>query len=54
MMDLIAALKDLQPFFAWAPSWVFTVVLMAVALVGRLPAPRSREIVVTRTAGSAG
>jgi len=32
-MTLITALKDLQPYFAWAPTWVFTVVLMVLALV---------------------
>jgi small-conductance mechanosensitive channel len=31
-MNLIAKLKDLQPWFAWAPPWVFTLALMALAL----------------------
>ncbi|CAN7353785.1 mechanosensitive ion channel [Phenylobacterium sp. LjRoot225] len=37
-MTLITALKDLQPLFAWAPDWVFTLVLMALALVVALVA----------------
>ena len=35
-MHPITALKDLQPWFAWAPPWVFTLVLMALALVAAL------------------
>jgi small-conductance mechanosensitive channel len=37
-MDLILALKDLRPLFAWAPAWVFTLALMALALVVALVA----------------
>ena len=37
-MSLIEELKDLQPWFAWAPPWVFTLVLMALALVVALAA----------------
>jgi small-conductance mechanosensitive channel len=37
-MQLTDALKGLQPWFAWAPSWVFTLVLMALALVAALVA----------------
>ncbi|MDB5446390.1 MAG: Small-conductance mechanosensitive channel [Phenylobacterium sp.] len=32
-MSLTEELKDLQPWFAWAPPWVFTLVLMALALL---------------------
>lgn len=35
-MTPISALKDLQPWFAWAPPWVFTVVLMLLAFVAAL------------------
>lgn len=35
-MHPIIALKDLQPWFAWAPPWVFTLVLMLLALAGAL------------------
>jgi small-conductance mechanosensitive channel len=36
MMHVVEALKDLQPWFAWAPPWVFTLVLMALALAAAL------------------
>lgn len=35
-MYLIIALKDLQSWFAWAPPWVFTLVLIALALAAAL------------------
>lgn len=35
-MHPIQALKDLQPWFAWAPPWVFTLVLMLLALAAAL------------------
>lgn len=35
-MSLTTALKDLQPWFAWAPPWVFTLVLMLLALAAAL------------------
>jgi small-conductance mechanosensitive channel len=37
-MNPITALKDLQPFFVWAPAWVFTLVLMVLALGAALVA----------------
>jgi small-conductance mechanosensitive channel len=43
-MHPITALKDLQPWFAWAPPWVFTLVLMLLALAGALIA----HVVVVR------
>ncbi|HKR87571.1 MAG TPA: mechanosensitive ion channel domain-containing protein [Phenylobacterium sp.] len=39
-MSPITALKDLQPWFAWAPPWVFTLVLMLLALAAALIAHR--------------
>lgn len=35
-MDFANSLKRLQPYFAWAPPWVFTLVAMAIALVAAL------------------
>lgn len=35
-MSLITTLKDLQPWFAWAPPWVFTLVLLLLALAAAL------------------
>ncbi|CAN7273646.1 mechanosensitive ion channel family protein [Phenylobacterium sp. LjRoot219] len=35
-MDLVSSLKRLQPYFAWAPPWVFTLVAMAIALLAAL------------------
>jgi small-conductance mechanosensitive channel len=35
-MTLIAAMRDLQPLFAWAPPWVFTLALMSLALAAAL------------------
>lgn len=35
-MDLVSTLKRLQPYFAWAPPWVFTLVAMAIALLAAL------------------
>jgi small-conductance mechanosensitive channel len=32
-MNLVETLKNLRPWFAWAPPWVFTLVLVALALV---------------------
>jgi small-conductance mechanosensitive channel len=37
-MNPITALKDLRPFFAWAPAWVFTLVLLVAALAAALVA----------------
>jgi small-conductance mechanosensitive channel len=37
-VNLIAKLKELQPLFAWAPPWVFTVAMMALALVAAVVA----------------
>jgi small-conductance mechanosensitive channel len=37
-MTLTDTLKRLQPLFAWAPTWVFTLALMALALVVALAA----------------
>lgn len=37
-MTPIVALRDLQPLFAWAPPWVFTLALTAIALVAALVA----------------
>jgi small-conductance mechanosensitive channel len=47
-MSLVDALKDLQPWFAWAPPWVFTLVLMALALAGALGAHAAVVRVVAR------
>jgi small-conductance mechanosensitive channel len=33
LMTIVGTLKALQPWFAWAPPWVFTLALMALALV---------------------
>jgi small-conductance mechanosensitive channel len=48
-MTLVATLKDLQPWFAWAPPWAFTLVLMALALVAALVGHAVAVRVVRRT-----
>jgi small-conductance mechanosensitive channel len=48
-MNLVSSLKDLQPLFAWAPPWVFTLVLMALALLVALAAHAAAVRVVSRT-----
>jgi small-conductance mechanosensitive channel len=48
-MNLVAKLKDMQPWFAWAPPWVFTLVLMALALVAALVGHALAMAVVRRT-----
>src|ERR1043166_3924224 len=36
MNRLVFTLRELQPWFAWAPPWVFTLVLMLLALAAAL------------------
>jgi small-conductance mechanosensitive channel len=48
-MTLIETLKSLQPLFAWAPPWVFTLALMALALVVALTAHALAVRIVRRT-----
>lgn len=48
-MRLIEELKDLQPWFAWAPPWVFTLVLMSLALLVALVGHAFAVRVVRRT-----
>jgi small-conductance mechanosensitive channel len=48
-MNVVATLKDMQPWFAWAPPWVFTLVLMALAVVGALVGHALAVGVVRRT-----
>src|SRR5262249_5612235 len=48
-MTLIAALKELQPLFAWAPPWVFTLVLMAIALLAALVGHAAMVRILSRT-----
>jgi small-conductance mechanosensitive channel len=48
-MNLVTTLKNLRPWFAWAPPWVFTIVLMAIALAVALVAHTIFVRVVRRT-----
>jgi small-conductance mechanosensitive channel len=49
MKSLVHALRRLQPWFAWAPPWVFTLVLMALALLAALAAHALFVRLVRRT-----
>ncbi|HEY5678234.1 MAG TPA: mechanosensitive ion channel domain-containing protein [Myxococcales bacterium] len=48
-MNLVQTLERLQPWFAWAPPWVFTLALMALALAGALVAHALLLRVMRRT-----
>ncbi len=48
-MSLIATLKDLQPWFAWAPPWVFTLALVALAFAAALAAHTVAVRLIRRT-----
>jgi small-conductance mechanosensitive channel len=48
-MTLVGTLRSLQPWFAWAPPWVFTLALMVLALVAALAAHALAVRIVRRT-----